>query len=72
MTASQLLLVERCSGQGLLSRLLEEVNTIFASFFPLLLHVLDHSWRVEFDVDSLCSVDQEEGCEADKTIWSGV
>jgi hypothetical protein len=43
-------------------------------FFSLLLHVLDHSWHVKFDVGgqhSLCSVDQEEGCEADRTIRSG-
>jgi hypothetical protein len=48
--ASQLLLVEHCSGQGLLSCLLEEVDAIFASLFILLLCVLNHSWRVEFDV----------------------
>jgi hypothetical protein len=43
-------------------------------FFGLLLHLLDHSWHVEFDVSgqhSLCSVDQEKGCEADRAILSG-
>jgi hypothetical protein len=70
----QLLLVERCSRQGQFSRLLEKVDAIFAGFFGLLLCVLDHSWHVEFDVGgqhSLCSIDQEEGCEVDRTIWSG-
>jgi hypothetical protein len=55
-------------------RLLEEVDAVFAGFFGLPLHVLDHSWHVEFDVSgqhSLCSVDQEEGCEADRAIRSG-
>jgi hypothetical protein len=47
MIASQLLLVERCSGQGQLSGLLEEVVVVFAGFFGLLLRVLDHSWRVK-------------------------
>jgi hypothetical protein len=71
---SQQLLVEHCSGQGLFSCLLEEVDALFASFFRLLLRVLDHSWRVKFNVSgqhSLCPVDQEEGSEADRMVWSG-
>jgi hypothetical protein len=70
---SQLLLVERCSGQGLLSHVLEEVDTVFTGFFRLLLCVLDHSWRVEFIVGgqhNLCPVDQEEGSKADIMVWS--
>jgi hypothetical protein len=69
--ASQLLLVERCSGQGQFSGLLEEVDTIFVGFFGLLFNVLDHSWRIELHMSgqhSCCSVDQKEGCEADKAI----
>jgi hypothetical protein len=30
--------------------LLEEVDAVFAGFFGLIFSVLDHSWRVEFDV----------------------
>jgi hypothetical protein len=41
--ASQLLLVERCSGQSQFSCLLEEVDVVFAGFFGLLMRVLDHS-----------------------------
>jgi hypothetical protein len=40
----------------------------------LLLCVLDHPWRIKFDVGgqhSLCPVDQEEGSEADIMVWSG-
>jgi hypothetical protein len=72
--ASQLLLIERCSGQGLLSCLLEEVDVVFTSLFRFLLRVLDRSWHIEFDVGgqhSLCPEDQEEGSEADRTVWSG-
>jgi hypothetical protein len=50
MISSQLLLVERSSGQGLLLCLLKEVNAVFESFFRLLLCVLDHSGRIEFDI----------------------
>jgi hypothetical protein len=50
VVSSQLLLIECRSGQGLLSCLLEEVNAIFASFFHLRLHVLDHSGCIKFDV----------------------
>jgi hypothetical protein len=50
MVSSQLLLIECCSGQGLFPCLLEEVYAIFVSFFRLLLHVLDHSGHIEFDV----------------------
>jgi hypothetical protein len=70
----QLLLIERSSGQGLLSCLLEEVDAIFTSFFRLLLRVLDHSGCIEFDVGGqhcLCSVDQEERSEVDRAIRSG-
>jgi hypothetical protein len=49
--ASQLLLVKRCFGQGQLSRLFDEVDAVFAGFFGLLLSVLDHPWRIEFDVN---------------------
>jgi hypothetical protein len=72
--ASQLLLVERFFGKSQFSRILEEVDAVFVDFFGLLLCLLDHSWHVEFDVSgqhSLCSVDQEEGCEADRAILSG-
>jgi hypothetical protein len=67
------LLVERSSGQGQLSGLLEEVDVVFVGFFGLLFGVLDYPWRVEFDVGGkhcFCSVDQEEEREADRMIWS--
>jgi hypothetical protein len=75
MIASQLLLVERCSGQGQLLRLFEEVDVVSAGFFSLLLNVPDYPWRVEFDVDgqhSFCPVNQEERREADIAIWGCV
>jgi hypothetical protein len=53
---------------------IEEVDAIFASLFRLLLCVLDDSGRVELDVRGqhcFRSIDQEEGCEANGTIWSG-
>jgi hypothetical protein len=71
--ASQQLLVERGSRQSQLMRLLEKVDAVFASFFGLLFSILDHPWYVKFDVGgqhSFCSIDQKEGSEADKTIWS--
>jgi hypothetical protein len=74
VVSSQLLLIEGLSGQGLLSCLLEEVDAIFTSFFCLLLGVLDYSGRITFDVGwqhCLCSVDQKERSEADRTIRSG-
>jgi hypothetical protein len=74
MVSSQLLLIECGSGQGLLSCLLEEVNTIFTDFFCLLLRVLDHSGRIKFNVGGqhcLCPIDQEERGEADRAVGSG-
>jgi hypothetical protein len=69
--APQLLLVECCSRQGQLLGLLKKVDIVFVGFFGLLFSVLDHSCRIEFDVigqHSLYSIDQKEGCEADRVI----
>jgi hypothetical protein len=72
--APQLLLVERCSRQGQFSSLLEEVDAVFAGFFGFLFSVLNHSWRIKFDVSgqhNFYSIDQKEGCVADRAIQSG-
>jgi hypothetical protein len=50
MIALQLLLVECGSRQGQLAGLLEEIDIVSSCFFSLLLRVLDHPWRVKFDV----------------------
>jgi hypothetical protein len=50
-----------------------EVDAVFVGFFGLLFSVLDHSWHIGLDVGgqhSFRSVDQGEGCEANRTIWS--
>jgi hypothetical protein len=41
---------ERMDLLAVVSCLLEDVDAVFASFFRLLLRVLDHSGRIELDV----------------------
>jgi hypothetical protein len=66
--ASQLLLIEHSSGQGQLSRLLKEVNAIFGAS----LACSSVYWTTLGASNSMSvgsPVNQEEGCEADRTIW---